>query len=87
MESTQPPPENSNTSQPEGRQAKLVEHRADYEGAGGKEVFQWLPGIFPATDRLDKTGSGVSPAAFWSLFRRGKSDPGSGAGEAPGAKA
>ena len=36
-------------------------------------------------DRLDKySGTGVSPAAFWSLFRRGKSDPGPGRG-GPGA--
>src|SRR5699024_251427 len=36
-------------------------------------------------DRLGKkSGTGVSPAAFWSLFRRGKSDPGPGRG-GPGA--
>ena len=34
-----------NTYQHEGRQAKWDTHRTDYEEAGGKEVFQWLPGI------------------------------------------
>ena len=45
-------------------------------------LIQRLPGIKTDTDWLDKTGSGGTPAAFWSLFRRGKSDPGFGAGEA-----
>ena len=43
-------------------------------------VVQWQRGDKSDTDRLDKPGSGVPPAAFWSLFRRGKSDPGCGAG-------
>ena len=54
-----------NTPQPEGRQAKFVTRRTDYEEACGLAVFQWLPGTFPDADRLDKAGSGESPALFW----------------------
>ena len=47
-------------------------------------LIQWQGSLKHEKDRLGKsTGTGVSPAAFWSLFRRGKSDPGCGAGEAP----
>ena len=83
----------SNTYQPEGRQARLVNHRTGYEEAGGKEVFQWQRGISPDRVRLDKQrGTGVSPAVFPPTFGRPKvgppeATPGSGAGEAPGAKA
>ena len=46
--------------------------------------IQWQGTLPTDKDRLGKkSGTGVSPAAFWSLFRRGKSDPGCGAGEAP----
>ena len=48
-----------------------------------KEKFSGCA-VFPCWRPIgQKTGAGVSPAAFWSLFRRGKSDPGVGAGEAP----
>ena len=50
----------------EGRQAKSVAHRTDYEEASGPTEIQWLPGISLDTDRLGKKrGSGVSPAHFW----------------------
>ena len=38
-------------------------------------VFQWQPGISLAGVRLDKSGSGESPAAVWLLCRRGQSNP------------
>ena len=41
-------------SQHEGRQAKFVNRRTDYEEAEGKEVFQWQPGISLADVRLGK---------------------------------
>ena len=44
-------------------------------GASGPAVFQWQPGISPDGVRLDKTGSGGTPAAFWLLCRRGQSNP------------
>ena len=49
----------------------------------------WFSGCAAANlHRLigQKLGSGGTPAAFWSLFRRRKSDPGPGRG-GPGAKA
>ena len=46
-----------------------------------KEI-QWLRSAPLQASNWTKAGSGVSPAAFWSLFRRGKSDPGFGAGQA-----
>ena len=50
---------------PEGRQARLVTHRTDYEEAGGFAVFQWLPGIsLVVTDWTKKGGQGL-PGAFW----------------------
>ena len=69
-----------NTHQPEGRQAKCVTHRTDYEGAGGSAEIQWQPGIKFIPDQLDKQrGSGVSPAPCGD-FCAYKSHPGSGAG-------
>ena len=44
-------------------------------GASGPAVFQWQPGISPDGVRLDKSGSGGTPAAFWLLCRRGQSNP------------
>ena len=56
----------SSACQPEGRQAKCVTHRTDYEEAGGLALVQWLPGIKSDSDRLGKQrGPGVSPALFW----------------------
>ena len=48
--------------------------------AVGKKEIQWLRSAPLQASNWTKAGSGVSPAAFWSLFRRGKSDPGFGAG-------
>ena len=59
-----------NAFQPEGRQAEYVTHRTDYEGAGGKEVFQWLPGIPFADVRLDKQGGLGSPQRAFAYFSR-----------------
>ena len=50
-----------------------------------KALVQWHCSGKSDSIRLGKTGSGESPAAVWSLFRRGKSDPGPGRG-GPGAK-
>ena len=50
-------------------------------------LIQWQGSLKHEKDRLGKnTGTGVSPAAFWSLFRRGKSDPGPGRGGPEGNK-
>ena len=57
-----------NAFQPEGRQAEYVTHRTDYEGAGGKEVFQWLPGISPDSVRLGKKGGPGSPRRRFGYF-------------------
>ena len=53
------------------------------EGFGGSVALQWQ-----VCSRLigQKSGSGGTPAAFWSLFRGVKCDPGPGQG-GPGAKA
>ena len=44
-------------------------------GASGLAEIQWQPGISLAGIRLDKSGSGGTPAAFWLLCRRGQSNP------------
>ena len=73
-----------NNHRHEGRQAKFVTHRTDYEGAGGPAEIQWQPGIKFTPDRLDKQrGSGVSPAPFGD-FCAYKSHPGSGGGTPAG---
>ena len=56
---------------PEGRQARLVTHRTDYEEAGGFAVFQWLPGIKSDCVRLDKKGGLGSPQRAFAYFSRG----------------
>ena len=54
----------------------LDTHRTGYEEAGGLMEIQWLPGITPDKNRLDKKrGAGVSPARFCLLFPRWKSRP------------
>ena len=80
-----------NNPQPEGRQARSDTHRTDYEGAGGKGVFQWLPGIKSHTDRLGKKGVRVSRRFFGDFLcvqkvtrglgpgRPRRGEPGSGA--------
>ena len=70
-----PTTKHGNIPQPEGRQAKSDTHRTDYEGPAGPAEIQWQPGISPDSVRLDKAGSGASPAAFWLLCRRGQSNP------------
>ena len=40
-----------------------------------ESVLQWQCSIKSGSVRLEKPGSGVSPAAFWSLCRRGQSNP------------
>ena len=52
---------NCKIPQPEGRQAKSVNHRTDHEEAGDPAEIQWLPRISPDIDQLGKTGAGVSP--------------------------
>ena len=75
-----PPANTRKNSHPEGRQAEWDTHRTDYEGAGGKEVFQWLPGINPDIDRLDKNGVQGLPGALLGTFPAREKYPGSGPG-------
>ena len=65
-----PQPEGSaekirNHFQHEGRQAKSDTRPAGYEAAGGQKEIQWLPGISPDMNRLDKKGVWGLPSAFW----------------------
>ena len=66
--------------QPEGRQAKSVAHRTDYEEANGLAEIQWLPGISSDNNRLGKRrgsspkGAGGFSAHFWAA----KSGPAGG---------
>ena len=59
-----------NRPQPEGRQAKCDTHRTDYEGAVGPTEIQWLPGITPDKNRLDKNGGLGSPRRAFAYFSR-----------------
>ena len=71
-----PPANTRKNSHPEGRQAEWDTHRTDYEGAGGKEVFRWLPGINPDIDRLDKNGVQGLPGALLGTFPAREKYPG-----------
>ena len=66
---------NRNTPHPEGRQAKFVTRRTDYEEACGLAVFQWLPGTFPDADRLGKKGVQGLPGTFVVTFCVYKKSP------------
>ena len=68
-------PQKRTNSQPEGRQAKSDNHCTDYEGPAALWKFSgnWVSPL-QASD-WTKAGTGVSPAAFWLLCRRGQSNP------------
>ena len=74
---------NSKIPQPEGRQPKWDTRRTDYEEAGGLMEIQWLPGIAPDKDRLDKNGGLGSPQRFLVTFVRTKVTRGAGAEPPP----
>ena len=57
---------------PRAVRRSAADRRTDYEGAGGKKEFQWLPGIKSNTNRLDKNGGLGSPQRFLVTFVRTK---------------
>ena len=57
---------------PRAVRRSAADRRTDYEGAGGKKEFQWLPGIKSNTNRLDKNGGLGSPQRLLVTFVRTK---------------
>ena len=62
-----------NNPQPEGRQAKFVTHRTDYEGPAGQRYFSgnWVSPLM-ASDWANKGGLGSPQRAFAYFSRVGK---------------